>query len=253
MWVFSRESLPNLPLGENNNRQVMDNNDEDDNEADDEILSPRKRPRTESYVEFERPAGSRCYVEFNSQRPYPKLSDFGILSEAKKQSSSFNNSMYDKGMPEQQCRDASKLTEMQRTDHGDGSTTLESFPSDEKKHQRSPPSPIRFNLDKKNNNSKNTDDLARFVTKEEIEPVTNALRQAFGLELFGFDVLVKHQHQGNERDKNHDGDAEKKEILVVDVNYFPGYKEVPNFPSLLAQYLTQKAVESRLRNFDNGS
>jgi inositol-1,3,4-trisphosphate 5/6-kinase/inositol-tetrakisphosphate 1-kinase len=35
---------------------------------------------------------------------------------------------------------------------------------------------------------------------------------------------------------------------VVDVNYFPGYKEVPRFPALLAQYLTQKAVESRIRN-----
>ena len=43
----------------------------------------------------------------------------------------------------------------------------------------------------------------------------------------------------------------KNEILVVDMNYFPGYKEVTNFPSLLAQYLTPKAVESCLRdNFD---
>eukprot|EP00984_Skeletonema_dohrnii_P036233 scaffold36991_cov205-Skeletonema_dohrnii-CCMP3373.AAC.1 len=58
-------------------------------------------------------------------------------------------------------------------------------------------------------------DLARFVTREEIEPVTNALRSAFGLDLFGFDVLVKEGGNG-------------KEILVVDVNYFPGYKEVPN-------------------------
>ena len=73
--------------------------------------------------------------------------------------------------------------------------------------------------------------------------MTNALRKAFGLEMFGFDVLVKH-------DPSSPNKRGAKEILVVDVNYFPGYKEVPRFPSLLAQYLTQKAVESRLRNFD---
>ena len=67
-----------------------------------------------------------------------------------------------------------------------------------------------------------------------MQPVTNALREAFGLELFGYDVLVRN---------NDGGDVE---ILVVDVNYFPGYKEVRNFPSLLAQFLTQKAVKSRL-------
>ena len=92
-------------------------------------------------------------------------------------------------------------------------------------------------------------DLAKFVTKEEIEPVTRALRDAFGLELFGFDVLVKHNSIESRSNNDTTPDSsDGKEILVVDVNYFPGYKEVPNFPSLLAQYLTQKAVESRVRN-----
>mmetsp|Transcript_20687 Transcript_20687/g.31386 ORF Transcript_20687/g.31386 Transcript_20687/m.31386 type:complete len:174 (-) Transcript_20687:113-634(-) len=112
-------------------------------------------------------------------------------------------------------------------------------------------------LNSENATSTASSDLARCVTTEEIEPVTTALREAFGLELFGFDVLVKYNNQNDgamstgNRGSNRD-DRKDKEILVVDVNYFPGYKEVPNFPSLLAQYLTQKAVESRLRNNFDG-
>ena len=76
----------------------------------------------------------------------------------------------------------------------------------------------------------------------ETELVTTAIREAFGLELFGFDVLVQHNNQnGSPRiGSSHDGDHDKKEIIMVDVIYFPGYKELPKFPSLLAQYLTQK-------------
>ena len=70
------------------------------------------------------------------------------------------------------------------------------------------------------------------VTVEEIRPVVDGLKQAFGLELFGFDILVTFE----------------RELLVVDVNYFPSYKEVSNFPSLLANYLTQRAIDGRLQN-----
>jgi inositol-1,3,4-trisphosphate 5/6-kinase/inositol-tetrakisphosphate 1-kinase len=68
------------------------------------------------------------------------------------------------------------------------------------------------------------------VTVEEIMPVVNALKQAFGLELFGFDVLIV---------------SDQATMLVVDVNYFPSYKEVSNFPSLLAQYLMDRAIHGR--------
>jgi inositol-1,3,4-trisphosphate 5/6-kinase/inositol-tetrakisphosphate 1-kinase len=69
------------------------------------------------------------------------------------------------------------------------------------------------------------------VCVNEIQPVVTALKQAFGLELFGFDILVT-----------------SHEFLVVDVNYFPSYKEVSNFPSLLANYLTQRAIDGRIDN-----
>jgi Inositol 1,3,4-trisphosphate 5/6-kinase ATP-grasp domain len=71
------------------------------------------------------------------------------------------------------------------------------------------------------------------VTVEEVRPIVDVLKRAFGLELFGFDILMG---------------SEDREWLVVDVNYFPSYKEVPNFPSLLAQYLTQRVLEQRRRS-----
>ena len=216
VWVSSRESLPNLPIGE---KHIS-------NDAD--LVTPlgEARPwslqnwsRKESYVEFERPAGSRCYVEFDSQRPYPKLADFGI--KATDDEPSF------------------RRRKKQRLDE----SSPESSRNTEERQQKS------MSLIKNNNiadgNIDGDSNLARFVTTDEIEPVTNALRDAFGLELFGFDVIVKHDPSSL-----FDGGSDGKEILVVDVNYFPGYKEVPNFPSLLAQYLTQKAVESRVRNLD---
>lgn len=207
VWVFSRESMPNLPLGEKEiipDTKKRPSSPEEKNSPKEESNRPtpppsRKRQRCESYVEFERQAGSRCYVEFNSQRPYPKISDFGKLHDAPR-------------------------NKQQRY----SSTTSSSPSSSQNFHQQHEHDSLQ--IEHKN-------DLAKFVTREEIEPVTDALRSAFGLDLFGFDVLVKQGGNG-------------KEILVVDVNYFPGYKEVPNFPSLLAQYLTTKAVESRWRNFD---
>jgi hypothetical protein len=103
-------------------------------------------------------------VEFDSQRPYPKLRDFGI-----------------------------------ETDGSDKS------------------SKVPFG-----------NEIA--VTIEEVMPVVNALKKAFGLEIFGFDILRR---------------SSDAEWLVVDVNYFPSFKEVPNFPSLLARYLTRRVLEQR--------
>jgi inositol-1,3,4-trisphosphate 5/6-kinase/inositol-tetrakisphosphate 1-kinase len=70
------------------------------------------------------------------------------------------------------------------------------------------------------------------VTVEEVMPIVNALKKAFGLELFGFDILRRSSET-------------ETEWLVCDVNYFPSYKEVPNFPSLLARYLTMRVLEQR--------
>ena len=76
------------------------------------------------------------------------------------------------------------------------------------------------------------------VTVAEIRPIADTIRKAFGLELFGFDILVARTEEN------------RKEMLVVDVNYFPSYKEVTNFSKMLAQYLAQCGIEGRLRSFE---
>ena len=114
------------------------------------------------------------YLKFDSQRPYPRIQDFGMSCD---------------GGP----------TGFVADDHSTNFTSCGTH------------SPI---------------------TADEVRPLVERLRQAFGLELFGFDILVS-------RDEG--------EWLVVDVNYFPSYKEVPNFPSLLAHYLTQRVLTKRRR------
>jgi inositol-1,3,4-trisphosphate 5/6-kinase/inositol-tetrakisphosphate 1-kinase len=133
----------------------------------------------------------KSYVEFDSQRPYPRLSDFG----------------YDKNTLSSLKR--------QRPQAAEENNTATPAP---------PKQPVVP------------------VTAEEVMPVVDALKRAFGLELFGFDVLITKASSSSDME----GDSDDNHVLmVVDVNYFPSYKEVPNFPSLLAKYLTDRAVDSR--------
>lgn len=84
------------------------------------------------------------------------------------------------------------------------------------------------------------------LTADEIQPIAETLRRAFGLELFGFDVLVTCL-------PNNDSICSTeccREMFVVDVNYFPSYKEVQNFPSLLAHYLAKRAIERHITSDD---
>jgi inositol-1,3,4-trisphosphate 5/6-kinase/inositol-tetrakisphosphate 1-kinase len=74
------------------------------------------------------------------------------------------------------------------------------------------------------------------ISSQELQPIAHALRQAFGLQLFGFDVLVTDKRDGT-----------GKELLVVDVNYFPSYKEVSDFAPRLARYLAKIALENRMK------
>lgn len=126
---------------------------------------------------------TNSYLEFDSQRPYPRLSEFGFTKTIKAAYSS--NSQNPKR--QRQTEDKDKLSRLQLK-----------------------------------------------VNEEEIKPLVEKLKQAFGLELFGFDVLITEYSKDTER-----------QMLVVDVNYFPSYKEVHNFPALLAKYLTDRAIESR--------
>ena len=59
-----------------------------------------------------------------------------------------------------------------------------------------------------------------------------AISARFGLSLFGFDVILP-------------VDDEDK-IFVIDVNFFPSYKEVSDFPSKLRNYFRKKAVSTHV-------
>jgi len=178
--VFKRRSLPNLP--------------------------PPDRP---ACIDF---------LEFDSQRPYPRLSEFGF--EQPPSSSHGDGKKFDS---------SDACIEKNDSDCGDhitakGGNTLSSG--------RKRPRPST-------NDGTSVGSTAAIpkqhvaVTPEEVRPVVNALKSAFGLELFGFDVLISNE-------------SPDPRMLVVDVNYFPSYKEVANFPSLLANYLTDRVIRARI-------
>jgi Inositol 1,3,4-trisphosphate 5/6-kinase ATP-grasp domain/Inositol 1,3,4-trisphosphate 5/6-kinase pre-ATP-grasp domain len=160
----------------------------------------------------------RDVVEFDSQRPYPRLSDF-VVPDVEEHGGS--------GREEQVAQDPEptpRVDRRKRSRHEwDASRHEGSGPQDPPDVQR-PAS----------------------VTVEEAEPVVDAMRRAFGLDLFGFDVLVVSSPSPTSV-------AAAIKWLVVDVNYFPSYKEVSNFPSLLAKYLTQRALHDRSRAKHAGS
>jgi len=60
--------------------------------------------------------------------------------------------------------------------------------------------------------------------------MAHQLRQAFHLDLFGFDVIIC---------------GATGQPLVVDVNYFPSFKEVAAFPTLLREFIRKKVHHSR--------
>ena len=151
VYVFQRPSLPNLPVGKLYGEEFT-------------------------------------YVEFDSQKPYPKLSDFGVLDQESIA-----------------CSDDS--------------------PKRSDRKRRKVAFPVELSVDG-----------SQFVTAEEMKPVARAIQQSFCLELFGFDILVTRERG-------------RMEMMVVDVNYFPSFKEVVNFPTLLTQYLARHAIASRLQSW----
>lgn len=166
--VFQRSSLPNLPLQ----------------------LDARK----ESLQNQQGPS----YVDFDSQRPYPRLSAFGV-----------GDDFHSTGTAPPYLRPPSSPPDSYLTHHPTISSPGKSQPV--------------------------------AVTSEEVQPIADVLKRAFGLELFGFDILMT---SVGSKDFIANSEIERR-MLVVDVNYFPSYKEVSNFPSLLAQYLTQRAIDRR--------
>ncbi len=66
-----------------------------------------------------------------------------------------------------------------------------------------------------------------------------AIREEFGLTLFGFDVITPTGSDPIEGEE--EGESP---VMVIDVNYFPSYKEVPDFPQRLKRYLWRLAYHT---------
>jgi len=246
VWVFPRNSLPNLPVADGSKDC-----------CDEEFFNK-----------------DYSFVEFDSQKPYPKLSDFGIelrspafsqdkIAKVFSPIASIDMVVNENGR--NTCTPptiASKSTNSaKRANHTNSdldhtnyrscpstpSTSVQANDIKRQKLQQVPaefssfptggektiPSPIR-----PQDHVEQKHPMHVSISAEEIRPVATALGEAFGLSLFGFDILIAQSW-------NIETGACEKKILVVDVNYFPSYKEVPNFPAKLAQYLSHRAIKGR--------
>lgn len=164
-----------------------------------------------------------AFVEFDSQRTYPTLRDFGVNScNSREEPTLSQNKDIDNDLREKRQKRC---------------VSENYLPSNE--------GPFYCKLSHIQTQNQKVQKTSKLVTADEIRPVASVIRKAFGLELFGFDILVVNNNTGS------DLKSDQKEMLVVDVNYFPSYKEITAFPSLLAQYLTERAIEGRLKRFQS--
>jgi hypothetical protein len=72
--------------------------------------------------------------------------------------------------------------------------------------------------------------------EEKFRKAARLIAEEFGLSLFGFDVIIPIAYNNNDR-----VDYES-ELVVIDVNFFPSYKEIPDFPHRLRSFLRQSAL-----------
>jgi hypothetical protein len=81
------------------------------------------------------------------------------------------------------------------------------------------------------------------------------LRKTFGLTLFGFDVIfpadavaVTEEDDAGSHEKKSTIEtvdfSQSRKLMVIDVNYFPSYKEVKDFPDRLRSYLRKLSFET---------
>jgi hypothetical protein len=78
--------------------------------------------------------------------------------------------------------------------------------------------------------------LLTLCPSERFKEIASHLQKGFGLTLFGFDVLIPNQSSASNGDRD--------EFLIIDVNFFPSYKEVHDFPSRLRKMLRNKSSSS---------
>jgi hypothetical protein len=91
------------------------------------------------------------------------------------------------------------------------------------------------------------------VAYDRFRETAKVIKQEFGLTLFGFDVIVPINDNIDDNgvedyidgysssSSNIRSNSQDPTIMVIDINYFPSYKEVIDFPSRLRRFLRSKA------------
>lgn len=138
-------------------------------------------------------------------------------------------------------------------ENGQSSTTTESIPEGKCSQ------PVLE--DKLNNSGRNIIDSSECLESEnefhvttcsELIPLRAKFSEAariisdgFSLTLFGFDVIIPATELHDRNILSRSGE----ELVVIDVNFFPSYKEIPDFPEKLCSYMIKRAgvhVSSRI-------
>jgi len=156
----------------------------------------------------------RSFVKFDSQQPYPSLEEFGITT-------------------------ASAVSEDDRSDEGSDDGGMVNmvgniWDNHESAGCATQPAAHAHEASSLGSECGSEDSFEvkgfGMLTIKDVAPIAKNLSETFGLDLFGFDLLVS-------------GGGGEKDLVVVDVNYFPGYKELQEqFPTMLAEYLIKHAV-----------
>ena len=150
-------------------------------------------------------------LAFDSRFVYPGLKDFTKDSGSSSSSSSSTTVEKTNGAD---LGDAATITSSSTSFNGDNENDIEN------------------DIDNNNGNGPYKMFMSEFPTdlkkmKGSFLYAASSISEHFGLSLFGFDVILPV------------GDDNK--ILIIDVNFFPSYKEVSDFPSKLRRHFRRKA------------
>lgn len=211
-------------------------------------------------------------VAFDSRQDYPTIKDF-ISSDI---NHIYHNQYQHHDNVDTDCKVDSCIHSESIIDRGSDSSTYDIVTSGmelEKNIGRRKISPIlkgakncRFNPTFElpfNPTSQNNYNVVKLpVAYERFRETAEVIKHEFGLTLFGFDVIIPIDDNVDDNDgvedcivDNVDGcvdtysnsssnihsNSQDATIMVIDINYFPSYKEVKDFPSRLRRFLRSKA------------
>jgi inositol-1,3,4-trisphosphate 5/6-kinase/inositol-tetrakisphosphate 1-kinase len=159
-------------------------------------------------------------VAFDSRHTYPKLEDFLLVNST----TAYNNisSIFHHDLNKNEVKSTLLYTE----------SNLNTLIHKKKLNNNSSITSKDKNI-VKNKDSFNIVDataITGIIPNGKVLQAATSIKEEFGLTLFGFDVIVPCNKGDNSED-----------MLIIDVNYFPSYKEVSDFPTKLRSYLRRRA------------